>query len=107
MVLCGDPIRSDSSRPCVVRVHGVEAVSAALGGTFNEWSTTANLMTYTNGQWEAQVVLPPGKHSYCFFALEKDHALRGSLYQMGSTIHIAGQITPPLPRALGAITSNS
>src|SRR5947207_12800618 len=103
MVLCGDPIRSDSSRPCVFRFDGVEAVSVALVGTFNEWSTTANLMTYTNGQWEAQVVLPPGKHSYCFFAREKDHALRGSLCRVGSTIHLAGQLAPQRSRESGPV----
>ena len=107
MVLCGDPIRSDSSRPCVFRFDGVQAASVALVGTFNQWSTTAHLMTYTNGQWEAQVVLPPGKHSYCFFALKKDHALRGSLYHMGSTIDIGGQSQAPISEASGAITSNS
>lgn len=107
MVLCGDPIRSDSSRPCVFRFDGVQAASVALVGTFNQWSTTAHLMTYTNGQWEAQVVLPPGRHCYCFFALEKDHALRGSLYHMGSTIDIGGEITAPISRGSGAITSNS
>ena len=103
MVLCGDPIRSDSSRPCVFRFDGVQAASVALVGSFNQWSTTANLMQYANGRWETQVVLPPRRYSYCFFALEKDHTLRGSLYHMGSTIDIAGPIFE-VPRA---ITSNS
>ena len=84
-----DPASALRTKPCTFRLEGVDAASVAVLGTFNDWSTTRNLMKRINGKWEAEVVLPPGRHSYCFFAIETDRALRGSLLHIGSTIDVA------------------
>ena len=81
--------------PCTFRLEGVHAASVALVGSFNSWSTTANLMRYSNGKWETRVSLPPGRHSYYFFAIEKDTMLRGAAINSGSTIDVLPAIAIP------------
>jgi 1,4-alpha-glucan branching enzyme len=76
------------SNPFTFRLEGVRAASVSLVGSFNEWSTTRHLMSYNDGKWETQVQLPPGRHSYCYFALDQDESLHGQVIQMGSTIDV-------------------
>ena len=83
------------SNPCTFRLEGVRAASVALVGSFNAWSTTANLMRYSDGKWETEIAIPPGRHSYFFFALEKEETLRGRPLQMGSTIDVMPTRTIP------------
>jgi 1,4-alpha-glucan branching enzyme len=84
---------------CTFRLEGVDAASVALVGSFNEWSTTRHLMTRVNGKWETDIALPPGRHSYFFFALDKDQIVRGSIHQMGSTIQVGlpNEVSRTLP----------
>jgi hypothetical protein len=94
MITLREPSVSGQNTPCTFRLEGVEAAAVALLGSFNEWSTTRHLMKRINGSWETQAPLPPGRHSYCFFAIEKADCLRGSLLRMGSTIEVETPIKP-------------
>jgi 1,4-alpha-glucan branching enzyme len=78
---------------CTFQLPGINAVSVAVVGSFNDWSTTANLMQRKEDRWETEVPLPPGRHRYFFFALERDEQtpLRGSVLQMGSVIDVDGE----------------
>jgi len=54
-------------------------------------------MRYSNGKWEARIHLPPGRHSYYFFAIEKDEMLRGAAINLGSTIDVLpGEVLPAI-----------
>jgi 1,4-alpha-glucan branching enzyme len=78
----------DRQTRCTFRLEGVHAASVALVGSFNEWSTTRHLMKRFEDRWETEITLPPGRHTYGFFAIENDTILRGSILQMGSTIEV-------------------
>jgi 1,4-alpha-glucan branching enzyme len=82
---------------CTFRLEGVRASSVALVGSFNEWSTTRHLMTWSDGKWETQITLPAGKHDYCFFALEQDQVPRGAVLQMGSSIEVESETEQLIP----------
>ena len=83
---------------CTFRLEGIHAAAIALVGSFNNWSTTANLMQYKNGRWEIQIPLPPGRHEYCFFILERDDSrARSSIVQAGSVVDVKLPIILPIP----------
>ena len=42
------------------------ATSVYLAGSFNDWSSTANAMTYSNGVWSTTLTLAAGVHEYKF-----------------------------------------
>ncbi|HEX3358685.1 MAG TPA: glycogen-binding domain-containing protein [Tepidisphaeraceae bacterium] len=87
MGACGVDVSLQRKTLCTFRLEETQAESVSLMGSFNGWSTTANLMQYKNGGWEARVWLEPGKHEYCYFILEEScdswGGLRSSLIQMG------------------------
>ena len=83
-----DRVLSVPTTRCTFVLEGVDAESVAVVGSFNEWSTTRDLMKRVNRRWEATIDLTPGRHSYCFFVIPKG-AIRGTLVQMGSTIDVS------------------
>ena len=87
---CQQRTRNENNR-FTFQLEGVRAASIALVGSFNQWSTTQHLMRFVDGRWEADVTLPPGRHSYGFFAIEKAETPRGTVLQIGSTIDVPGR----------------
>jgi AMP-activated protein kinase-like protein len=85
--------------PCTFRLENVQAASVALVGEFNGWSTTSDLMKRVDGRWEAKLSLPPGRYSYCFFAIDKDEIPRGSVLRMGSTIDVESTTVRTIPES--------
>ena len=84
--------RLSGKTACTFQLPGINAASVAVVGSFNDWSTTANLMQRNGDRWETEVPLPPGRHRYFFFALEQDEearqSLRGLVLRMGSVIDV-------------------
>jgi 1,4-alpha-glucan branching enzyme len=77
---------------CTFKLPRINAESVAVVGSFNDWSTTANLMQKKEDRWETEVPLPPGRHRYFYFALERGDQtpLRGSVLQTGE-INVDGE----------------
>ena len=89
MILRCEQTVTDRQTRCTFRLEGVCAASVALVGSFNEWSTTRHLMKRVEGRWETEITLPPGRHEYCFFTLDHQSGLRGSLLGTGSSVHVS------------------
>ena len=101
MVIRNDALTVEPKMLCTFRLEGTRAASVALLGSFNGWSTTANLMEWRDGRWEARVMLPPGRQEYCFFVLQESAdsigGLRGGMIRVGSVIDVmspAKDMTP-------------
>lgn len=55
------------------RYRNARAVSVALAGDFNGWSTTTHPMQRSGDTlWTLDVDLPPGRHEYKFFVDGRD-----------------------------------
>ena len=88
-----DENRAGGKTACTFKLPGINAESVAVVGSFNDWSTTANLMQKKEDRWETEVPLPPGRHRYFYFALERGEQapLHGSVLRMGSVIDVDGE----------------